>query len=433
MAFDEPKEIGSFADLLSALKPSKEFLKKASLFTFLASVLIPFGVEHFEDFFELGPSSHVIQRSLPGHRLYAWLSTLSPRKPRSHFVRLVVFRKGSVPDEAMTENSPCPQRAFTAKLLEGVARANPAVIVIDKRYSANIPCAAGETELLQTTLSWISSTIPVIVGDDARSAERLKNEDPVVVERLANQQALVAFPTLAFDNQVSHGVLLLDADERRIPLDWPVYPTLNSVLSTKPSLKPSLAVAAVQAFDPAALTQPRIKQLRNGPNFPFTSFLSEKQIGSYTPQSIVCAAEATEWTNCAPGRADLLRNRIVVIGEDSAADYHSSILGEVPGVVMQANYIESLLDDRYLYPAWWPVDLLFSIIWVILIEYFFDKLPFGWAVLISSLFTLIGGFVFYDIFVVQFGIYVLLLPPSLLVIALKILGNVRKRWEKGNV
>src|SRR5205807_673579 len=41
-----------------------------------------------------------------------------------------------------------------------------------------------------------------------------------------------------------------------------------------------------------------------------------------------------------------LRHRIVVIG-DLASDMRMSVIGRVPGVILQANYIESLLDQRY--------------------------------------------------------------------------------------
>jgi hypothetical protein len=42
-----------------------------------------------------------------------------------------------------------------------------------------------------------------------------------------------------------------------------------------------------------------------------------------------------------------LRNKIVVVGWADPGDVHQSVVGKVPGYLLQANYIEALLDDRY--------------------------------------------------------------------------------------
>jgi len=41
-----------------------------------------------------------------------------------------------------------------------------------------------------------------------------------------------------------------------------------------------------------------------------------------------------------------MRGHIVIIGEYSREMFFDTELGPLPGVVLQANYIESLLDDR---------------------------------------------------------------------------------------
>jgi CHASE2 domain-containing sensor protein len=58
---------------------------------------------------------------------------------------------------------------------------------------------------------------------------------------------------------------------------------------------------------------------------------------------------------------------------DSRGDKHESVLGRVPGVVLQANYIESLLDDRYFFglgPIGGPVATAVCLIAIVII---FDR------------------------------------------------------------
>ncbi len=389
--------------------------------------MIPFFVEYLPQFLKFGPSSHTVWQEFQSPSLYQWLVTLGPRKPRSHFVRLVIFRHGSAPDDTLDEHNLCPQRAFTAKMICIMARSNPAAIVIDKRYPVSTVCKSTETKEILEAADRISATVPIIVGYGAKGATEVKNENSAVIAKLSKNQALVAFPTLQFGPGVTHGALRPDSDNRRLPLDWPIYPSIDAVLHGSPTREPSLALAAAQAYDPAALEEPRIKKLRARPEFPFTSFLTENELGSYSPLSMVCADDkSNDWKNCAePPLNPLIRNRIVVIGQDAGSDYHQTPIGDVPGVVLQANYIESILDDRYLYPVSWILDLFFSLLWVAAIEYIFDKLPFSVALLLAGLFTGVGGLILYDLCVVQFGCYVLLLPPSLLVIAL----NVLSRWR----
>jgi Predicted transmembrane sensor domain len=406
---------------LLALKPSPRAFTWRTAGIFLISVTIPLLIEYAPHLLEFGPRSHSIWRS-PVY-LYQWLVTLGPRKPRSHFVRLVVLRRGSAPDEALDETNLCPGRAFTAKLLQAIQRANPAMIVIDKRFAKSTECAGTATQDLVTTLEGVAASIPVVAGYWDRSADEIPNEAADVREKLKHEQALLLFASLTFKG-VTQAALQLDYDNRRIPLDWPVYDSLDDVRGARPHLVPSLAVAAAESYDPGALAQPRIRELRKIPDFPFTSFLTEEAIGSFEPLKLVCAEGSEAWRNCPPAAPEpKLRNRIVVIGQDFSYDFHESAIGGVPGVVLQANYIESLLDDRYLRPVPWWVQLVLSILWIAVIELVFDKVRLLWAVLWSTLITAVAGLILYTVCVVQLGIYLVLLPPSILVITLKVLDH----------
>lgn len=47
----------------------------------------------------------------------------------------------------------------------------------------------------------------------------------------------------------------------------------------------------------------------------------------------------------------MFTDKIVVVGiAGLGSDLHQTVLGKVPGVILQANYIESLLSDRMFKP-----------------------------------------------------------------------------------
>ena len=54
-----------------------------------------------------------------------------------------------------------------------------------------------------------------------------------------------------------------------------------------------------------------------------------------------------------------IQGRVVVVGEDfSDIDRHETVVGDIPGYILQANYVESLLDDRVIRPAPQLLNLL---------------------------------------------------------------------------
>jgi len=66
----------------------------------------------------------------------------------------------------------------------------------------------------------------------------------------------------------------------------------------------------------------------------------------------------------------LVRGRVVVVGED-VADYdrHETVVGDLPGYILQANYIESLLDDRLIRPVPEVLNVLAGLMFFVAFEY----------------------------------------------------------------
>ena len=184
----------------------------------------------------------------------------------------------------------------------------------------------------------------------------------------------------------------------------------------------TLAVATVRQYDPGTLSQQTIQSFIRSSTHPFTSFLQRSEIPTDAAIDLVCAAghpRDFDWRNCPPvpmssDRLKNYRNRVVVIGQNLPNDMHRTVVGSVPGVVLQANYIESLLDDRYFKPVPLWVQLLISVLWLGVVEYYFahwethpDR-ALAFAAATIGLLWLIT----YDVAVLQLGRYLVLWPPS---------------------
>jgi hypothetical protein len=164
---------------------------------------------------------------------------------------------------------------------------------------------------------------------------------------------------------------------------------------------------------------------------PFTSFLTEQQIGSISALSIVCSASSEKY--CAAKLDPLdkkdFSHRIVVIGQEASDDRHPLIFGEVSGAVLLANYIESLLDDRYFRHAPWPWTLLLSLLWLATIEIAFEKLSLPAAYMTCAA-AIATGWVVEAFSILYFGVYIVLLLPGVVLFAYKTLEKLKQRYKE---
>jgi hypothetical protein len=114
----------------------------------------------------------------------------------------------------------------------------------------------------------------------------------------------------------------------------------------------------VRAFDPHHAVLKKIDALNSDGSptvstrrHPYTSFLREDQFPTtMRAVDLICSNPPNEsWRNiCSRTRilrvnAQTFADKIVIIGiAGVGGDIHQSVLGKVPGVILQANYIESL-------------------------------------------------------------------------------------------
>lgn len=68
-----------------------------------------------------------------------------------------------------------------------------------------------------------------------------------------------------------------------------------------------------------------------------------------------------------PWDLERMSGKVVVTGEVDRSDVHNSVVGEMAGYLMQANFIEAFLDDRY-YRSMPALDFVYGFIFLAALE-----------------------------------------------------------------
>ncbi len=295
--------------------------------------------------------------------LYPQLVTAGFREPQALNVTLVTLRKGREPEEIL--NNDCPHRAFMARLLHVLQKGNPGEIVIDVSYGNTTKCGKedNETKALKDAVFDVTKTVPLVTALDSTEESELradqssklidlkrrglKPSDQIVEDELKFQASLLPW---------RHGLYRLNYDTRKIPLSWPTYWGYEEVGTQKPREEATLAVAAVEGFRPQAFQRRRLGKLQAAKLHPFSVLLPEDKFLKYSAIDLLCGSQESDWSTCEEPKREAkywenMRTRIVLIGQrDPSRDFHTAYIGEAPGYLLHANYIESILDDTYLSP-----------------------------------------------------------------------------------
>lgn len=316
----------------------------------------------------------------------AQMAVASYRTVRSRRVTVVALREEADPSRVL--GNVCEQRFYLASLIQASEERGASEIVLDKFFSPN-SCEGSDQGTSQLIQAVDRSKVPIIIG---RATHAPKTEDP-------SGACLILSDSLDFGNKidtsgkftdipaVSMGLTRLNADVRKIPLSWSCYSSdADFAVKDSPLQKrvPSIAWIAASNSDSGLKHENIISSLEGSGHHPFTSFVPPDAMIQIEALSIICnssqrqAIEARYKVDCShrtSGRPQL-GGQIVVIGEDvEGSDRHRLFDSDVSGVYLQANYIESLLDDRFmkpLDPAW---NFLGLAAWLILLYVLFWMIP----------------------------------------------------------
>jgi CHASE2 domain-containing sensor protein len=346
--------------------------------------------------------------------VYQRLVTTGPRRPISRYTTIIEIDPDPKLDPLVVRfRNLCRQRAFLAKLLQVVASAHPAIIVVD-RYFDSSNCTADEAEKrytaeLVSALSSRAPPVPIVSGIDAAPVEGTRPK---------------TFTPLAPTGQgllYQLAIINLDADTRRLPLRWELNKKDDAEILDLTNDGLSLALQTAVQYDPLILTKnQRLREMQDLGQSPYINFLERDQFNHIYASEVLCMAQEkithaaaakcgdVKQRQAGPQKRTLLdlNHQIVVIGEAAREDNHNSIIGEVPGFYLQANYIEALLDDRVFRPVHPLVNyalgfLIFAIFEYILIKNL--KKPF-WAI-VKVLALLVATTVVLYLAVVHSGYY----------------------------
>ena len=287
-------------------------------------------------------------------------------------VAILYIDAATEPPELLTNT--CASRVFLARLVGDLNKLNPNVIVIDKFYT-EAACGEGDKNtIFKTALG--KSNAPVVIGQPTHPLTSSMSEGCIGLS-----------PGMKFDPKanVRIGLTRLNADTLQVPTRWPVFNDLDNPSAPPvlqgPNAGDTLSLVAARAQWPGIDTSPAMAKLLDAGTHPYTTFLDLPNLHAMT---VICSVEAKplyadgtpvpcdqkKWKqdpNSLDGKQLSLKGKVVVIGDVTEGDMQpfptqvqSFPSGQVPGVYLQANYIESLLDQRFLTqtPTWVTVTFL---------------------------------------------------------------------------
>ncbi len=269
----------------------------------------------------------------------------------------------------------CLGRAYMADVLRVLATEHPTVIAIDKFYSPNA-CASdpASTESLLRAVDAVP--MPVVVGESTNG-----------LEKRAGGSCLARKAQLDFHSpNVRHGITRIDSEPERFPLRWlvltpdratntsaePAHPEASSEEVFRPELADSLSLAAVRAYDPAFVAQPRVQRLIAKDDHAYANLSTD--LPRITTTDLLCSAadETTRrrWSvSCSGNAAPVnLAGRLVVVGAETSTDEKIVLEKRMWGVQLQAHYMEALLSGDYLRYLPLPAGFTLFALFVFLIE-----------------------------------------------------------------
>ena len=331
-------------------------------------------------------------------RLYLPIAKWALRYTPSPSVVIIYIDPASDPPDLLT--NVCASRAFLARLVTDLNALAAHVIVIDKYYSAAACAEPDKNSAFKAAME--SSKIPIVVGQQTH-----------VLPGGTNASGCLA-PTKRFEfssaSKVHYGLTRIDgSNDLKIPLRFAVFSdpadsgTTQLVPQSAGSNPPpapkqlpdasgdTLALAAAKVVNPHIESNPTLRKLlaANPVVDPYTTFLNLPNITALTA---LCSAESSPRADidgqpgdqlCKPwirdsdnldGKQLSLAGKIVVIGDIADQDmkpFPTTLApfppGMRPGVFLQANYVQALLDHRFLLEIPTPITLALLVLYVLIV------------------------------------------------------------------
>jgi CHASE2 domain-containing sensor protein/class 3 adenylate cyclase len=315
----------------------RELVPRVILFAavFLVACVLTFGFELWVDR-TIAESPGVAQAAFTFSGIYQKI-VAAPRNPIPHYTAVVEIDPERDPGSVGLQDL-CRQRKMMAVLIRRLAAAMPSVIVIDKFFSETV-CPNDINPDLIAVMTEVNAKVPVVVGRK------------VVTDGTYMQASLLSGLGLR------EAIVNIDPDTRKLPLKWEVFRNKDDMEHDRGMVwRETLALTAAQAYEKGKLEveHPHLAKLLNPVKNPYISFLDIQQFKPYRYLAgfVLCGRDVRPGEDaiaCQGSASELgaLSGKIVLIGENSDQDIQTTVVGRIPGVYLQANFIEALLDDRY--------------------------------------------------------------------------------------
>jgi|SRR5271157_1406949 len=283
---------------------------------------------------------------------YQRVSTLGYRKTKDRYTRLILLddNPDSGHDPRSVAHNACTRRLYLAKLVQALDVQSASVIVLDFRFEAD--CHA-EDRVLADAISRTAQHVPVVLGQNSETVSAVRRQRPAtyIGSGIHDGDLVPQTPSLSGTvGAAAYGLTMLAADTRLVPLQWTIA-TSGSDASriTERRLQDGLAFAAATAHERSLRDEPKLNWYMKRGEFPMTSFVPEGKFPQQTGLDLLCKDEdRLKWEDCTPKHdpESTFKGHVALIGygDNAGGDMHDSVLGSVPGVVLQANYIESLVS-----------------------------------------------------------------------------------------
>lgn len=350
--------------LLAALKRS--YTLRVPVLFLLACALSYVSEHYIEHLSEQGKDHPGVTQSLFNMRgLYQYVVASWPRRLVPRYTVIVEIDPENDPTAVSLHNI-CDQREFLSRFVSTLAKYEPKVIVIDKFFT-ELGCKSDHpsTIALQRAIADVSR--PIVVG--------LRIDEHAIPSK--NREAWPVVNALGFPDapKIREAIINIDNDSRRLAFGWSIIRRENSA----PKWQNAVALQAALDHDPNLFkNNPSLKELVDRRKHPYLSLIPRDRFPTYLTGDVLCNTPLQdEYVKRAcrdykKRSIDLeyIRGRIAVIGEvHRDMDVHFTTIGRVPGFVLQANYVEALLDERYFKPVPHWVDYLIGFVFFVAIEF----------------------------------------------------------------
>jgi CHASE2 domain-containing sensor protein len=235
-------------------------------------------------------------------------------------------------------------------------------------------------------------------------------------------------------------IVNIDRDTRKLPLKWLVYRNKADMDHDADQVwRETLALQAAEAYekDNFKAEHPNLAKLLDPVTEPYISFFDMDLYKPYRYLAgfALCGREVKpgeDATACpgSPNGLAALSGKIVVIGEISSdQDVQSTVVGRIPGVYLQANFIEALLDDRY-YEGSPALNYMLGFVFLASVEAILVGFRRSRAKKLGAIATLLLATLFLPYVVItDFHRYVNPVPFIALALLLRALAANLPRWQ----